>query len=109
MELFRQSLARCGGRISRWALLSGCVAVASLVVPAQAQVPGAHATPFQAWPEPKIDPNLTVDQAKALVAERTRPQTEWKGPTTGPKAPKQELTLAWVSGDELLHVVHLLG
>ncbi|MGH7118546.1 MAG: substrate-binding domain-containing protein [Acetobacteraceae bacterium] len=43
---------------------------------------------------------MTVAQAKAFVAEHTKPQTKWLGPTTGPKAPHLKLTLAWVSADQ---------
>ena len=41
-----------------------------------------------------------VDEAKAIVAERTHPQTEWKGPTTGPRAPAGGFTIAYVSPDQ---------
>ena len=81
------------------ALLPACLAVA-VAAPAGAQEQGARATPFAAWPEPQIDPKMTVDQAKALVAERTKSQAEWKGPTTGPKATTNPVTIAWVSGDQ---------
>jgi ribose transport system substrate-binding protein len=100
MTSLRQSSTLAGERGWCRVLIPACIALAALASPAHAQVTGARATPFPAWEEPKIDPNMTVEQAKKLVVERTRPQTEWKGPTSGPKAPKQELTLAWVSGDE---------
>jgi ribose transport system substrate-binding protein len=61
---------------------------------------GTRAEPFPAWAEPVIDAHMTVAEAKAIVAERTRPQTEWKGPTSGPRASSQPVTIAWVSGDE---------
>jgi ribose transport system substrate-binding protein len=80
-------------------LAPACLAL-TFAAPAAAQEPGARATPFPAWPEPKIDPNMTVDQAKTIVAERTKPQNEWKGPTSGPKAVAKPLTIAWVSGDQ---------
>jgi ribose transport system substrate-binding protein len=59
-----------------------------------------RANPFEAWPEPKINENMSVDQAKAVVAERTKPQDEWKGPTNGPKAATGEATVVYVSGDQ---------
>ncbi len=59
-----------------------------------------HATPFEAWPEPTIRDSLTVDEAKAIVADRTKPQTDWKGPTSGPKAPAGDFTIVYVSGDQ---------
>ena len=59
-----------------------------------------RAEPFPGWGEPTIDADMSVDQAKAIVAERTKPQTDWKGPTDGPRASKQPVTIAWVSGDE---------
>ena len=59
-----------------------------------------RAEPFPAWPEPVINANLSVDEAKAIVAERTKPQTEWKGPASGPKAPTGDVTIAYVSPDQ---------
>jgi ribose transport system substrate-binding protein len=59
-----------------------------------------RAEPFPAWPDPVINDKLSVDDAKAIVAERTKPQTEWKGPTDGPKAPAGDITLAYVSPDQ---------
>jgi ribose transport system substrate-binding protein len=59
-----------------------------------------RAEPFPGWGEPQIEETMTVDQAKAIVAERTKPQTEWRGPTTGPRASTEPVTIAWVSGDE---------
>jgi ribose transport system substrate-binding protein len=59
-----------------------------------------RAEPFPAWPDPVINPTMTVDEAKAIVAERTKPQTEWKGPTDGPKAPQGDFTIAYVSPDQ---------
>ncbi len=46
-----------------------------------------RAEPFPAWPEPVIQDKMSVDEAKAIVAERTKPQTEWKGPTDGTEGP----------------------
>ena len=59
-----------------------------------------RAEPFPAWPDPVINDKLSVDEAKAIVAERTKPQTEWKGPTEGPKAPAGDITIAYVSPDQ---------
>lgn len=59
-----------------------------------------RAEPFPAWPDPVIQETLSVDEAKAIVAERTKPQTEWKGPTDGPKAPTGDITIAYVSPDQ---------
>jgi ribose transport system substrate-binding protein len=58
-----------------------------------------RANPFEAWPEPKINENMSIDQAKAVVAERTKPQDQWKGPTNGPKAATGDATVVYVSGD----------
>jgi ribose transport system substrate-binding protein len=59
-----------------------------------------RAEPFPAWPDPVIKETLSVDEAKAIVTERTKPQTEWKGPTDGPKAPQGAFTIAYVSPDQ---------
>jgi ribose transport system substrate-binding protein len=59
-----------------------------------------RADPYPAWPEPTVASTLSVDQAKQIVADRTEPQTQWLGPTSGPKATTQPVTIAWVSGDE---------
>src|SRR6202034_87560 len=56
--------------------------------------------PFPAWPEPVVQDKMSVDEAKAIVAERTKPQTEWKGPTDGPTAPSGSFTIAYVSPDQ---------
>lgn len=56
--------------------------------------------PFAAWPDPVIKETMSVDEAKAIVAERTKPQTEWKGPTDGPTAPAGSFTIAYVSPDQ---------
>jgi ribose transport system substrate-binding protein len=56
--------------------------------------------PYPAWPEPVIQDKMSVEEAKAIVAERTKPQTEWKGPTEGPKAPAGSFTIAYVSPDQ---------
>ncbi len=82
--------------------VSAAIAAAALIwgaslTPAQAET---RAMPFPAWPEPQIDAHMTVEQAKTIVAARTKRQTEWTGPTTGPKATDKPVTIAWVSGDE---------
>jgi ribose transport system substrate-binding protein len=59
-----------------------------------------RAEPFAAWPDPVIKETMSVDEAKAIVAERTKSQTEWKGPTEGPKAPEGTFSLAYVSPDQ---------
>src|SRR5690606_32630591 len=59
-----------------------------------------RAEPFPAWPDPVIKETMSVDEAKAIVAERTKPQTEWHGPTEGPLAPEGSFSLAYVSPDQ---------
>jgi len=56
-----------------------------------------RAEPYPAWPEPTIVSTLSVAQAKQIVAERTAPQTQWSGPTSGPKATTDPVTIAWVA------------
>ncbi len=58
------------------------------------------AKPFAARPQPTINANITLDQAKALVAKATSPSTDWTGPTSGPKAPSGHKTIAYVSSDQ---------
>jgi ribose transport system substrate-binding protein len=62
-------------------------------------VADTRAKPFDPWPEPQIQEKMTVEEAKALVAERTKAQTDWKGPTTGPKA-VADATIVYVSADQ---------
>jgi len=100
MKILQQPSAGTGWRTRIGVVLPAALALGMLTAPASAQVPGARAKPFPAWPEPKIDPTLTVAQAKTIVAERTRPQTEWTGPTSGPQAIRKPLTIAWVSADQ---------
>jgi ribose transport system substrate-binding protein len=59
-----------------------------------------RAKPFDAWPKSEIVQTLSVDEAKALVAARTGPQTEWIGPTSGPQASTDAVTVVYVSGDQ---------
>ncbi len=83
--------------------VSAAITAAALILGASLTAAQAEtrALPFPAWPEPQIDAHMTVEQAKAIVAARTKRQTEWTGPTTGPKATDKPVTIAWVSGDEL--------
>lgn len=59
-----------------------------------------RSNPYPAWPDPVIKPTLTVAEAKAIVAERTKRQTAWNGPTDGPRAPAGSFTIAYVSPDQ---------
>ena len=79
------------------AVLAAAILVCAGALTARAET---RAVPFPAWPEPQVDAHISVDQAKAIVAARTKRQTEWSGPTSGPKATDQPVTIAWVSGDE---------
>jgi ribose transport system substrate-binding protein len=77
-----------------WSVLA--IAVAAFGSAAQAET---RAVPFPAWPEPQIKSTLTVDEAKAILAERTQAQTKWLGPTSGPKA-AADATVVYVSDDQ---------
>ena len=90
-RLVRLSRARIG--LGAAALIGGLCA-ASLALAA------TRSAPYPAWPDPVIKPTLSVAEAKAIVAERTKKQTEWKGPTDGPKAPSGSFTIAYVSPDQ---------
>jgi ribose transport system substrate-binding protein len=82
-------------------ILGAAALIGGLAVAGHAMAQGAvRAEPYPAWPDPVIQPTLSVDQAKAIVAERTQPQTAWTGPTTGPEAPKGSFTIAYVSPDQ---------
>ena len=89
-------------RTWRGRLLQGLTATLMLGAAAVAGQARAEtrAEPFPAWPDPVIQDQLSVEGAKAIVAERTKPQTEWKGPTDGPKAPEGSVTIAYVSPDQ---------
>lgn len=76
------------------AVLIGSISAAGLVMAE------TRSNPYPAWPDPVIKPTLTVTEAKAIVAERTRRQTEWIGPTDGPHAPAGSFTIAYVSPDQ---------
>ncbi len=81
--------------------LTAAALIGAAVLSGQAVAEGTvRSEPFPAWPDPVINPKMTVDEAKAIVAERTKPQTEWKGPTDGPKAPEGNFTIAYVSPDQ---------
>lgn len=81
--------------------LTAAALIGAAVLSGQAVAQGTvRSEPFPAWPDPVINPKLSVDEAKAIVAERTKPQTEWKGPTDGPKAPEGNFTIAYVSPDQ---------
>ena len=73
------------------------IALAGMTASAQAET---LAKPFDAWPAPEINKTLSVAEAKTIVAARTRPQTDWKGPTTGPKAAPAGVTVVYVSADQ---------
>ena len=82
-------------------ILGAGALVGGLAVAGHAVAQGTvRSEPYPAWPDPVIQPTLSVDQAKAIVAERTKPQTEWTGPTTGPQAPPGSFTIAYVSPDQ---------
>lgn len=83
--------------VSAGVALIGLAALASIATPAQADT---RAKPFDAWPAPRINKSISVADAKAIVANRTKPQTEWKGPTTGPKAAGAGATVVYVSADQ---------
>lgn len=87
----------------RQASLRNAVRVAAMIgiaVTAGTARAETRADPYAAWPEPVIQDKMSVDEAKAIVAERTKPQTEWKGPTEGPTAPTGNFTIAYVSPDQ---------
>jgi ribose transport system substrate-binding protein len=87
----------------RWEFAHKALAGAALVGAALATSHASAETrsePYPAWPEPVIQDKMSVDEAKAIVAERTKPQTEWKGPIDGPKAPSGDFTIAYVSPDQ---------
>ncbi|HVY99053.1 MAG TPA: hypothetical protein VHA35_06115, partial [Dongiaceae bacterium] len=67
-------------RRSTLAVLTSGLALSAATLVGSAYA-GPRSEPFDAWAEPVIQSKMTVEEAKALVAERTKPQTEWKGPT----------------------------
>lgn len=86
-------------RLRRRACLGGALALVGLTLAPDAFAE-VRAKPFDAWSEPAIQATISLEQAKAIVAERTQPQTEWKGPTSGPKASTEKLNIVYVSGDQ---------
>jgi hypothetical protein len=85
----------------RHGLIAAAVAGGVMAVSGGAWAEGrTRAAPFAAWPDPTIVEHLTVEKAKEIVAQRSKPQTEWLGPTNGPRASSEPITIAWVSGDE---------
>jgi ribose transport system substrate-binding protein len=85
----------------RHGLIAAAVAGGVMAVSVGAWAEGrTRAAPFAAWPDPTIVEHLTVEKAKEIVAQRSKPQTEWLGPTNGPRASSEPITIAWVSGDE---------
>src|SRR6187402_410452 len=72
----------------------------ALGLAAGAAMAETRATPFDAWPQPQIRKSISVDEAKAIVLQRTQVQSEWKGPTTGPKATITPQTIVYVSADQ---------
>ena len=86
------------GNGRRWILAAATLTVAGGLCSQAAAA--TVAKPFDAWQEPQIKETMTIDEAKAIATERTRPQTEWKGPTSGPQATKDAITVVYVSADE---------
>jgi ribose transport system substrate-binding protein len=88
-----------GRRATSW-LMAAVAAIATLgILPGSASAQ-TRALPFPAWAQPQIKKTISVDEAKALVKQRTQAQTAWTGPTTGPKASTQEVTVVYVSADQ---------
>lgn len=81
------------------AIFAGLALAAAAALPVHAQTPQARSKPFPAWAPPKINPTMTVAQAKAFVKQHTGADTKWLGPTTGPEAPKGHLVIAWVNAN----------
>lgn len=81
------------------AMFAGLAIAAAGLLPAHAQAPQARSKPFPAWTPPKINPEMTVSDAKAFVKAHTGADAKWLGPTTGPQAPKRQLVLAWVNAN----------
>ena len=84
-------------RLWRRAAHLGLVALGLAAGAAMAET---RATPFDAWPQPQIRKSISVDEAKAIVLQRTQVQSEWKGPTAGPKATITPQTIVYVSADQ---------
>ncbi len=97
--MFNRLCTRVFGSDMTRTALAGAALLGVVVVSGHA-VAETRAEPFPAWPDPVIQDKMSIDEAKAIVAERTKPQTEWKGPTDGPKAPEGNFTIAYVSPDQ---------
>ena len=96
------------GSNSTRTVLAGAALLGAAMVSGHAAAQ-TRAEPFAAWPEPVIQDKMSVSEAKAIVAERIKPQTEWKGPTDGPKAPAGSFTIAYVSPDQAYTPLVLWG
>ncbi len=81
-------------------VLGTALMAAAFITGAGQAMAETRAKPFDAWPEPQIRSSLSVDEAKKIIDERTRAQTDWKGPTSGPKATTEAVTVVYVSADE---------
>ncbi len=91
--------SRSGARRLRSAVfaMGASLIAAGLALPAHAET---LAKPFPAWPKSDVAKTMSLDEAKALVAASTGPQTEWKGPTSGPQASTDAITVVYVSADQ---------
>jgi ribose transport system substrate-binding protein len=81
-------------------LMAATAAIAAFGAPLQSAHADTRAQPFAAWAQPQIRKTLSVDEAKSLVTQRTKAQTDWTGPTSGPKANGQDVTVVYVSADQ---------
>lgn len=101
-DFSRRRSGRAAAAFSRLktAAVAAVATLGALTAPMQAAHADTHAQPFPAWAQPQIRKTLSVDEAKALVTQRTKPQTDWTGPTSGPKAAAQEVTVVYVSADQ---------
>jgi len=84
--------------VRRVAAAAGLAALAWLST--GSAIADTRAAPFDAWPQPQIRKSISVDDAKAIVKQRTQAQSEWKGPTSGPKASTTPQTIVYVSADQ---------
>ena len=71
--------------------------------------PRPASEPYPAWPEPVIQDKMSVDEAKAIVAERTKPQTEWKGPDGRTQGPVGQLHHRLRLARPVLHTARSMG
>lgn len=85
-------------RVRSAVLAMGVAALATcLSQPAGAQT---RAKPFDAWAKSEVIKTMNLEEAKSFVAARTGPQTEWKGPSDGPQATTDAITVVYVSADQ---------